>query len=204
MNIWTAFTAVATLSASALLLAGCPPVLAEQAPAGTAAPPTHTMDMGDDSPKNSAAPDTARSKDAQAKLEAIKKLVGGKWEAPMGGGKTIVDTFQPFALGTAILAEEWVDGQQITSTVFYLVGSELRADHYCDYLNQPRYVAKPSTDASIIDFEFREATNLDTHPKHFHSTTWHLIDATHMTQDWVVEGGAKGHSAFRLEFVRQQ
>jgi hypothetical protein len=204
MNIWNSFTAVAALSASVLLLEGCPPVRAEQAPAGTAALPAHAMDMGDGSPNNPTTSDTARSKEAQAKLEAIKKLVGGKWEAPMSDGKTIVDTFQPFALGTAILAEEWVDGQQITSTVFYIVGSELRADHYCDYLNQPRYVAKPSTDASIIDLEFREATNLDTHPKHFHSTTWHLIDANHMTQDWVVEGGANGHSAFRLEFVRQQ
>ena len=140
--------------------------------------------------------------DGQASFEALKKLIGGRWEAPMGGGKTIVDTFQPFAFGSAILAEEWVDGEQITSTVFYLVGSELRADHYCDYGNQPRYVALPSPDPSIIDFGFREATNLDSHPAHFHTTTWHLVDATHMTQDWHVEGGAKGSSQIHLEFVR--
>ena len=115
-----------------------------------------------------------------------------------------MDTFQPFALGTAILAEEWVGGQQITSTVFYMVGPELRADHYCDYLNQPRYVATPSADPAVVELEFREATNLDTHPRHFHSTTWHLVDATHLTQDWNAEGGPKGKGTVHLEFVRQQ
>jgi hypothetical protein len=148
------------------------------------------------------ASEVAQPAGGQASFEALKKLIGGRWEAPMGGGKTIVDTFQPFAFGSAILAEEWVDGEQITSTVFYLVGSELRADHYCDYGNQPRYVALPSNDPSIIDFRFREASNLDTHPTHFHTTTWHLVDAKHMTQDWHVEGGAKGSSQIHLEFVR--
>lgn len=145
---------------------------------------------------------TAEPAGGQASFEALKKLIGGRWEAPMGGGRRIVDTFQPFAFGSAILAEEWVDGEQITSTVFYLVGSELRADHYCDYGNQPRYVALPSIDPSVIDFGFREATNLETHPAHFHTTTWHLVDATHMTQDWHVAGGAKGSSQIHLEFVR--
>jgi len=119
------------------------------------------------------------------------------------GTKTLVDTFQPFAFGTAILAEEWLGDQQITSTVFYMVGSELRADHYCDYGNQPRYVAVPSADPSIIQLDLREATNLDTHPTHFHSTTWHLIDAAHMTQDWNVEGSPKGKSTAHLQFVKR-
>jgi hypothetical protein len=139
---------------------------------------------------------------AQVALDNLKKLVG-RWEAPLGNNKTIVDTFQPFAFGSAILAEEWVGGEQITSTVFYMVGSELRADHYCDYLNQPRYVARTSADPSIIDFEFREATNLETHAKHFHSTTWHFIDANHLTQEWHVEGGPKGKGTVLLEFVRK-
>jgi hypothetical protein len=138
----------------------------------------------------------------QLAFDNLKKLVG-KWEAPLGNNKTIVDTFQPFAFGTAILAEEWVGGQQITSTVFYMVGSELRADHYCDYLNQPRYVARTSADPSVIDFVFRDATNLDAHPKHFHATTWHFVDADHLTQEWQVEGGPKGKSTVRLEFVRK-
>jgi len=139
---------------------------------------------------------------AQAQFAQLGKLVG-KWEAPLPDGKTIVDTFQPFAFGTAILAEEWVGGEQVTSTVFYLVGGELWADHYCDYKNQPRYVAKPSSDPTIIELALRDATNLDQHPRHFHSTLWHLVDAQHMTQDWHVEGGEKGANNVHLEFLRK-
>jgi len=154
------------------------------------------MDRGDGSPGQG--PVSA----GQAAFETLKRLIG-KWEAPLSGNTTIVDVFQPFAFGTAILAEEWVGAEQVTSTVFYMVGSELRADHYCDYGNQPRYVAIPSADPSIIALAFRDATNLETHPRHFHSTTWHVIDATRMTQDWSVEGGTKGNSAVHLEFVRR-
>lgn len=154
----------------------------------------------------SASPATTRAtrplQGGQATFQTIQKLVGGRWEARLPDNRTIVDTFQPFGAGTYVLGEEWVDGKQITSTVFYMVGSELRADHYCDYGNQPRYAAKPSADPAVVDLAFRGATDLDTHPRHFHSTTWHLIDATHMTQDWDVEGGPKGHAAVHLDFVR--
>jgi hypothetical protein len=50
---------------------------------------------------------------------------------------------------------------------------------------------------------FREATNLDTHARHFHSTTWHFIDADHLVQEWRVEGSPKGNSTVRLNFVRK-
>jgi hypothetical protein len=166
--------------------------------AGQAMSASMPMDMGSDAVEKAHTHATAD----QVAFDNLKKL-GGRWEAPMANHKTIVDTFQPFAFGTAVLGEEWVDGKQITSTVFYLVGSQLRADHYCDYLNQPRYVARTSTDPSVIDFEFLEATNLDAHPQHFHSTTWHFIDANHLTQDWHVEGGPKGKGTVRLEFVRK-
>src|ERR1700730_5123823 len=156
------------------------------------------MDMSGDAVKKADPPATTDSR----AFDNLKKLVG-RWEAPLGNNKTIVDTFQTFAFGTAILAEEWVGGQQITSTVFYMDGAQLRADHYCDYLNQPRYVARTSTDPSVIDFEFREATNLEAHAKHFHSTTWRFIDADHLTQDWRIEGSPKGNSTVHLDFVRK-
>jgi hypothetical protein len=78
----------------------------------------------------------------QMLFNKIHQLIG-TWDAPLGSD-VITDVFQPFALDTAILGEEWLNGKQITSTVFYVVNGELRADHYCDYLNQPRYTAVPS------------------------------------------------------------
>ena len=58
---------------------------------------------------------------AQVLLEKIKSLEG-TWDAPMATG-VITDIFKPFAMGTKVLGEEWVNGKQITSTVFYMVGS---------------------------------------------------------------------------------
>lgn len=136
-----------------------------------------------------------------AMFQTLHRLVG-RWQAPLPNGKPIIDTFQTFASGAYVLHEEWVDGKQITSSVFYMVGSQLWADHYCDYLNQPRYTAKPSADPSVINLEFRGATDLDAHPRHFHSTVWHLVDATHLNQDWVVTGGPKGTVVVHLNFVR--
>jgi hypothetical protein len=174
------------------------PLQAGQVVTGSMPMDSMPMDMSGNAPRKTDTPVTPD----QAAFENLKKLMG-RWEAPLGHDKTIIDTFQPFAFGSAILGEEWLDGQQITSTVFYMVGSELRADHYCDYLNQPRYVARTSADPSVIDFEFREATNLDTHAMHFHSTTWHLIDADHLDQDWRVAGSPKGNSTIHLKFVRK-
>ena len=206
MKAWTLFNASWVLSGVLIGTEGCPPLEAQQMPVHTM-----PMEMGGADASATAVSATSRTggdraqpaSDGQAEFTALKQLFG-RWEAPLSGNKSIVDTFQPFAFGTAILAEEWVGDQQITSTVFYMVGSELRADHYCDYGNQPRYTAKSSADPSVIEFEFRDATNLDAHPTHFHSTKWHLVDASHMTQDWDVAGSPKGKSTVHLEFVRRQ
>lgn len=137
----------------------------------------------------------------QSLLERVRGLQG-TWDAQTSLG-VITDVFQPFAYDQAVLGEELLNGKQITSTVFYVVNGELRADHYCDYLNQPRYTAVPSIDPNLLDFQFREATNLDTHPLHFHGTQWKLVDATHMIQDWLVLGGKKPVSVTHMEFVKR-
>lgn len=186
-----------TSSFAAAALACLAGLTACQVPAAKAAeaPAAMPMSMGSDTP---AAQPTGGE---EAMFRNLQKLVG-RWQAMLPNNKPIVDTFQTFAGGTYLLHEEWVDGKQITSSVFYMVGSQLWVDHYCDYLNQPRYVAKPSADPSVIDLEFRGATNLDAHPRHFHSTIWHLVDATHMTQDWDVRGGPKGEVHVHLDFTR--
>jgi hypothetical protein len=140
---------------------------------------------------------------AQKVFRKIGKLTG-RWEAPLPGGGTLVDIFRPFAEGTGVLMEEWSGHEQATSTVFYVVGSELRADHYCDLKNQPHWLIKETADPLILEFNFAGATNLDEHPEHFHSAKWHLIDAKHMTQDWHMEGGSEGPKQMVLIFTRKQ
>ena len=43
----------------------------------------------------------------------------------MSHDEVMTDIFRPIGAGTAILHEEWKNGEQLTTTVFYLVGSEV-------------------------------------------------------------------------------
>jgi hypothetical protein len=113
MRVWALLTTT-MLSTAALTTGGCPPARAEQ-PASHAisadhAPAANARAM--DRPMRTGAGRTQAGA-GQAAFEAIKRLVG-KWETPMGNNKTIGDTFQLFAFGAAMLAEEWVGGQQIS------------------------------------------------------------------------------------------
>lgn len=137
-----------------------------------------------------------------AAFEQIKGLTG-EWHAPEGQD-VMINIFRPMAFGSAVLHEEWKRGEQLTATVFYMVGSELRADHFCDFKNRLRYVVKPAPDAGTLLFELRDATNLDVSPRHFHSTTWRFVDATHLTQDWHITGGGKESKTVQLAFTRQK
>lgn len=138
--------------------------------------------------------------DAQAALAKMRSLVG-EWLAPLPNNETMIDIFRPIAFGTALLHEEWKSGEQLTATVFYVVGSQLRADHYCDMGNQLRYVDE-STDPQVLRFVLNDASNLDTHPNHFHSTTWRYVDAEHHVQDWEIAVPGKPSKMIRMDFTR--
>jgi hypothetical protein len=150
------------------------------------------------------APKETAQTEGQALFEKIKGLTG-EWVAPLGDNDKMVNIFEPFANGTKILATEWENGKHITSTVFYMVGTELRADHFCDYLNEPRYTLHPSpVDPSVVQFQFRSATNLDSHPVHFHSTAWRFVDNKHLIQDWSTEGQKNPGPPVHMEFTRTE
>ena len=60
------------------------------------------------------------------------------------------------------------------------------------------------TDTSVVAFTLRDITNLDAHPKHFHSTTWHFHDGNHLTQDWQIVDHRKEVEVMRLVFARRK
>jgi hypothetical protein len=64
------------------------------------------------------------------------------------------------------------------------VDPQLRTDQYCGLGNQLHYIARSSADPTAVTLDLSNGSNLDTHPRHFHSTVWHLIDANHHTQNW--------------------
>jgi hypothetical protein len=149
----------------------------------------------------SAATHSVHAGEAQAAFDKMKTLFG-EWRAPLPRNEVMIDIFRPIAFGTAILHEEWKSGEQLTATVFYVVDEELRADHFCDMGNQLHYVAKLSNDTNVLDWQLRDATNLHTHPRHFHSTVWRYVDATHHVQDWELLTPGKGSQVMRMEFTR--
>jgi hypothetical protein len=138
--------------------------------------------------------------DAQTAFAKMRSLVG-EWHAPLPNDETMVDIFRPIAFGTALLHEEWKNGEQLTATVFYVVGNELRADHYCDMGNQLHYVDE-SDDPQVLRWVLKDAKNLDTHPQHFHSTTWRYVDAEHHVQDWEAMSPGKPSKTIRMDFTR--
>jgi hypothetical protein len=138
--------------------------------------------------------------DAQTAFAKMRSLAG-EWHAPLPNNETMIDIFRPIAFGTAMLHEEWKNGEQLTATVFYVDGSKLRADHFCDMGNQLRYVDE-STDPQVLRWVLQDATNLDTHPRHFHSTTWRYVDAEHHVQDWEAASPGKQSRTIRMEFKR--
>jgi len=138
--------------------------------------------------------------DAQAAFARMRSLLG-EWHAPLPNNETMIDIFRPIAFGTALLHEEWKNGEQLTATVFYVDGSQLRADHFCDMGNQLRYVDE-STDPQVLRFVLHDAANLDTHPRHFHSTTWRYVDAEHHVQDWEAASPGKPLKTIRMDFRR--
>jgi hypothetical protein len=70
-------------------------------------------------------------------------------------------------------------------TMFHLNGNELLATHYCSHHNQPRLVAIPATDPKVLEFQFKDATNLPNmaapHMTHVKLT---LLNANHHLEEW--------------------
>lgn len=187
---------IGTAIATSLLIGACGWI----GPLG-AQPSASVMAMPDAGSATGVAPDPEGRKNL-ATFEKIKSLAG-EWRAPLDDNGTMVNIFRPFAYGTKVLAEEWENGKHITSTVFYMVGNELHADHFCDYQNEPRYkLEAAANDPSTIDFKFVSATNLDRFPVHFHSTTWHFVDGNHLIQDWYTAGDKHPVAPIRMNFTR--
>ncbi len=138
----------------------------------------------------------------QAFFERLKRLEG-RWTAQTKDGE-MVNIFRPIAFGSAVQHEEWLKGEQITATIFYMVGSELRADHFCDFKNQLRYVGRLTGDSTAIKFELKEAINLEVQPRHFFSTTWRFDSATALHQEWEIEEPGRERRFVRMDFTRQK
>lgn len=146
-----------------------------------------------------------QSSSASAGFERLKSLAGA-WEGTTNeGGKDVsVNTsFRLVSDGSALLNDLMSGTPHEMITMFHFDGSELMATHYCAAHNQPRFLLAPSSDSKVMDFKFKDATNLATPgAPHMVGVKFTLVDANHHIEDWTfLANGQK--TTRRFEFHRK-
>ena len=135
------------------LIAVGAPLLGLSMPAGAqsiAAPATSSGH-----PIDAAIPDSSGSA-----LIKLSQLVG-TWKKGDEAKSALRIQFSLTAGGT-VLAETWLRGNEPHSlTVYHKDGQGLIATHYCPQGNQPRLGLVPATANDVVQFAFRDATDLD-------------------------------------------
>jgi hypothetical protein len=146
-----------------------------------------------------------QSTPASAGFEKLKSLAG-EWQGTTteGGKEVPVDTsFRLVSDGSALMNDLMGGTPHEMITMFHMNGNELMATHYCAAHNQPRFLMAPSSDPKVMDFEFKDATNLasPTAP-HMVDVRLTFVDANHHIEDWTfLANGQK--STKRFEFYRK-
>jgi hypothetical protein len=168
------------LLASMLLL----PFAAAPAPAGEGAP-------------KAAAPHAGFS---------LMKSLAGTWENRHEDGKVTTLTYTVVSDNSALMETMDIPGTHAAMvTMYHPDGADLLMTHYCGAGNQPRMrCAKPAKDAKSLEFAFVDAANLATPDAgHMHHLVITLVDADHITQEWIWKSGEKeGKEIFKFERKR--
>jgi hypothetical protein len=68
-------------------------------------------------------------------------------------------------------------------TVFYVDGEHLTLVHYCDYVNRPRMVARPSPDGKTVEFDLVEFSGKN-EIGHVSHALFTVVDGSHHIEDW--------------------
>ena len=150
------------------LLAQCPPALAKDRSPGQ---------------------DTSLAKhEAQTSFGGLKGLAG-TWTGTVKTDPTNpdLDGFIQVTLRVAshgsLLVHEIAPGGVPEPTMIYLEGDRLTLVHCCDAGNRPRLVARNSTNAKAVEFEFADISGSKS-PLYLQKFVFTLVDADHHTEDW--------------------
>lgn len=133
---------------------------------------------------------------------AFQKLEGlvGTWHVAGETRSPLRIRFYTTAGGT-VLVEEWRRGDAPHSlTLYHLDGGALLATHYCPQGNQPR-LALVSSDAPILRFAFRDATDLDPRESHQHELAFDLSDPAQPVRSEIYRSSS-GDEPSRLTLAR--
>lgn len=146
-----------------------------------------------------ASPVSAQSDPGTISFEAMKETVG-VWRTADTTDSPLRVRFSLTAGGT-VLVEEWTrSGQPHSLTLYHRDGVELIATHYCPQGNQPRLTMLPQLDEDLLQFSFKDATDLDpTQESHVVALSFDLSDkATLVRRETYREDGVDEASELRL------
>lgn len=151
----------------------------------------------------------AKSDDDTAKSEAQKsfeklKLLAGSWDSDNPKLRLTVK-FRVTSNGSALLSE-MLDERDHMITMFHLDDGRLMATHYCAAGNQPRMLGKTSADGNTVEFDFLDATNLNsTQDGHMHRLIITMIDSSHHSEDLIFQSkDGKHEKVVHVDMHRSQ
>jgi hypothetical protein len=89
-------------------------------------------------------------------------------------------------------------------TMFHQDGPSVMVTHYCAVGNQPRMVAKSGPKPGVIEFTFKDVTNLTSPAEgHMSGLILTITDANHHRQEWIFSQDGKEQRAV-FEFTRKR
>ena len=146
-----------------------------------------------------------QSTPAAAGFERLKSLAG-EWQGMTNeGGKNfpVTTSFRVVSDGSALLNDLMGGTPHEMITMFHMDGRDLMATHYCAAHNQPRFLMAPPSDAKVLDFKFKDATNLSSQGSpHMVQVKFTFVDANHHIEDWTfLANGQK--TTRRFDFHRK-
>ena len=112
-------------------------------------------------------------------------------------------TYYSTGNGSAIVENLIIDGTPTMTSVYHMDGTNLRLTHFCAAQNQPRFKAT-SVDLAqgVIKFSLVDVTNLRSPDAGYvHGLEVRLLDPSHITLDFLFEGGGK-QSTERVDLKR--
>lgn len=145
-------------------------------------------------------PEAIPQKPSSPAFDRIKALAG-EWEGKASDGMVVRTTYRVVSNGSAVMNVLDPGGEHEMITMFHMDGPNVMVTHYCAVGNQPRMVAKPGAKADVIEFAFKDVTNVSNAAEgHMYGLTLAITDANHHDQRWTFREGKDIHrQAFSFE-----
>lgn len=148
----------------------------------------------------------AQAAESPAAGFAKLRSLAGEWEGSATyGGKPMpaATTFRTVSDGSAIVGDLMPGTAHEMITMFHMDGSDLLATHYCSHHNQPRLRAAPSADAAVLEFVFKDATNLASEADpHMTRAKFIFLDSNHHVEEWTATANGQA-TTVRFDFHRK-